>query len=115
VSEMDKVVQENAANAEESASASEEMNAQATRMKEFVGGLVTLVGGRNDNRTQEYAGPAKGTKNLIGAVKKTAQAFPLKGRNGNVSANGKDQARSGKEGPSPDKVIPFDDTEISQF
>jgi methyl-accepting chemotaxis protein len=115
VSEMDKVVQENAANAEESASASEEMNAQATRMKEFVEGLVTLVGGRNGNRTQEYAGPAKGTKNLIGAVKKTAQAFPLKGRNRNVSANGKDQARSGKQGPSPDKVIPFDDTEISQF
>jgi methyl-accepting chemotaxis protein len=115
VSEMDKVVQENAANAEESASASEEMNAQATRMKEFVEGLVRLVGGRNDNRTQEHAGPAKGAKTLIGAVKKTAQAFPLKGRNRNVSANGKDRARSGKEGPSPDKVIPFDDTEISQF
>ena len=115
VSEMDKVVQENAANAEESASASEEMNAQATRMKEFVEGLVALVGGGNGNQTQEYARPAKGTKTLIGAVKKTAQAFPLKGRNRNVSANGKDQARSGKQGPSPDKVIPFDDTEISQF
>jgi methyl-accepting chemotaxis protein len=44
VSEMDKVVQQNAANSEETASASEEMNAQATRMKEFVEGLVTLVG-----------------------------------------------------------------------
>ena len=81
VSEMDKVVQQNAANAEESASASEEMNAQAERMKEFVEGLVTLVGGGNGNRTQEYAGPAKSTKTLIGAVKKSAQAFPLKGRN----------------------------------
>ena len=45
VSEMDKVVQQNAANAEESASASEEMNAQAENMKEFVGELADLVNG----------------------------------------------------------------------
>ncbi len=115
VSEMDKVVQENAANAEESASASEEMDAQAVRMKEFVGGLVALVGGANLNRTQKYAGPAKGAKNLIGAVKKTAQAFPLKGRNGNAGANGKKPARFDKRKSSPDEVIPFDDAEISQF
>ncbi len=109
VSEMDKVVQENAANAEESAAASEEMNAQATRMKEFVGGLVKLVGGGNGNRTQEYAGPAKGAKTLIEAVKKTAQAFPVKGRNPNAGADGKDRSHLGKREPSPDQVIPFDD------
>ena len=45
VAEMDKVTQRNAANAEESASASEEMNAQAVQMKGFVGDLVALVGG----------------------------------------------------------------------
>jgi len=43
VTEMDKVVQSNAANAEESASASEEMNAQAASMKCFVDDLVALV------------------------------------------------------------------------
>ena len=42
---MDKVVQQNAANAEESASASEEMNAQAQQMKGFVEDLVMLIGG----------------------------------------------------------------------
>jgi methyl-accepting chemotaxis protein len=42
--EMDKVVQKNAANAEESAAAAEEMNAQAAVMKGFVGDLVALVG-----------------------------------------------------------------------
>ena len=115
VSEMDKVVQENAANAEESAAASEEMDAQATRMKEFVGGLVKLVGGRNGNRTQEHARLAKGAKTLIGAVKKTAQAFPVNGRNPNAGANGKDRSHLGKREPSPDQVIPFDDAEISQF
>ncbi|MBF0210377.1 MAG: MCP four helix bundle domain-containing protein [Desulfamplus sp.] len=45
VSEMDKVIQQNAANAEESASASEEMNAQAETMNDFVNELVGLVEG----------------------------------------------------------------------
>jgi methyl-accepting chemotaxis protein len=44
VAEMDKVTQATAANAEESASASEEMNAQAQQMAGYVGELATLVG-----------------------------------------------------------------------
>jgi len=46
VAEMDKVVQGVAANAEESASASEEMDAQAVQMKDFVDELAKLVGRR---------------------------------------------------------------------
>jgi len=42
---MDKVTQQNAANAEESASASEELSAQAESMNEIATQLVTLVGG----------------------------------------------------------------------
>ncbi len=45
VAQMDKITQQNAANAEESASASEELNAQAESMKQIVSELVTLVGG----------------------------------------------------------------------
>jgi methyl-accepting chemotaxis protein len=45
VSQMDKVVQQNAGNAEETASASEEMFAQAEHMKGFVEELSSLVGG----------------------------------------------------------------------
>ena len=45
VAEMDKVVQQNAANAEESASASEEMNAQAMQMKGYVGKLGLIIEG----------------------------------------------------------------------
>jgi methyl-accepting chemotaxis protein len=45
VSEMDKVIQQNAANAEESASASEEMNGRAGEMREFVEELSSLIGG----------------------------------------------------------------------
>jgi methyl-accepting chemotaxis protein len=47
--EMGKVVQQNAANAEESASASEGMSARAEQMKGFAGELVTLVGGAKNN------------------------------------------------------------------
>ncbi len=45
VAEMDNVTQQNAANAEESASASEELNAQAEQIMEIVGELSALVGG----------------------------------------------------------------------
>jgi methyl-accepting chemotaxis protein len=45
VGQMDKVTQQNAANAEESASASEELSAQAESMKDVVDQLVALVGG----------------------------------------------------------------------
>ena len=49
VSEMDKVVQHNAAGAEEFAGASEELNGQARQMNEMVWALAALVGGRNGN------------------------------------------------------------------
>ena len=48
ITEMDKVVQQNAANAEESASSSEEMNAQAEQLKDYVGSLVILVTGQKN-------------------------------------------------------------------
>ncbi len=50
ITEMEKVVQKNAANAEESASASEEMNAQAETLKGFVRQLTSLVGDRTNNK-----------------------------------------------------------------
>jgi methyl-accepting chemotaxis protein len=50
MAEMDRVVQQNASNAEESAKASEGMNVQAEQMKKFVDHLVVLVGG-NGKRT----------------------------------------------------------------
>ena len=47
VSQMDKVTQANAANAEESASAAEELNAQADTLKESVQELLQLVDGKS--------------------------------------------------------------------
>ncbi len=51
LSEMDKVTQKNAAGAEESASASEELSAQAETMNGIVGQLALLVGGSSQNPT----------------------------------------------------------------
>jgi methyl-accepting chemotaxis protein len=50
VAEMDRVVQGNAANAEESASAAEQMNAQAGQMMGLVAELKNLVGGNGNNK-----------------------------------------------------------------
>ncbi len=49
ITEMEKIVRKNAANAEESASASEEMSAQAETLKGFVGQLASLVDNRRNN------------------------------------------------------------------
>jgi methyl-accepting chemotaxis protein len=46
VGDMDKVIQQNAANAQEIASTSEMLDDQAEQMQNMVAGLVTLVGGR---------------------------------------------------------------------
>jgi len=46
VSQMDKLTQTNAASAEEGASASEELNAQAISLREAVTDLLALVGGK---------------------------------------------------------------------
>ncbi len=50
VSQMDKVTQQNAANAEESASASEELSAQAESVKAVVDELMLLVGGADKSQ-----------------------------------------------------------------
>jgi methyl-accepting chemotaxis protein len=77
VSEMDKVVQQNAANAEESASASEELNAQAYQLKDFVLELRSLVKGSGGG---EFGGSnASGSKTASkrATVKNSANTMPV--------------------------------------
>lgn len=62
VAEMDKIVQVNAAGAEESASASEEMTAQAEEMKRLVDGLIAVIGRRH---LRDEADPGKPQKNMV--------------------------------------------------
>jgi X-X-X-Leu-X-X-Gly heptad repeat protein len=84
VTEMDKVVQQNAANAEESASASEEMNSQAEQMKSMVKELVVLVGGsagaaKAVSQTQVRAPAAAKTRFLAVSTKKRTGSSSGKG------------------------------------
>lgn len=63
VAELDKVTQQNAANAEESASASEEMNAQAEQIRGFALELEAVVGG--DGRRKAMTGHRRDTERGI--------------------------------------------------
>jgi methyl-accepting chemotaxis protein len=97
VVEMDKVVQNNAATAEESASSSEEMIAQADQMREMVAELVVLVEGR------QQAGDIRSTSKT--RTRKTSTAKPSSSR-----------AAIGKMSPAPEQMIPFDGNEsFSEF
>jgi methyl-accepting chemotaxis protein len=98
ITEMDKVVQQNAANAEESASASEEMNAQAEQLREYVGDLVRLVAGKQNKESlnNEFKSPEK-VSSMIKA--------PTKGK-----LNPFSHIQSSNE-VRPDQIISFNDDE----
>ncbi len=57
VGEIEKITQQNAANAEESAAASSEMDVQASQMKGFVDALRTVVGGKTGVRSSAFRRP----------------------------------------------------------
>jgi methyl-accepting chemotaxis protein len=68
VGQMDKVTQSNAANAEESAAAAEELNAQASVMKESVTELLHLVGSnRQTAAIRKTASPVRAREYRIAA------------------------------------------------
>jgi len=94
ITDMDKVVQQNAANAEESASASEEMNAQAEQLRDYVGDLVQLVSGKKDQNIS-----TGGSRTMKSVVRRPQPSS---------TGNKKMLAHNTKE-VRPDQVIPFDD------
>ena len=94
ITEMDRVVQQNAANAEQSAAASEEMSAQAEQLKEYVDDLVVLVTGKKEeiHNTPPHH-----------AMKSIAP------KTGSVIHTNKKQLTAKSINVRPDQVIPFDD------
>lgn len=62
MTQMDKVTQSNASNAEETASASEELNAQAALMKETVGSLRALIDGSSAKQVTSTPPYASGNR-----------------------------------------------------
>jgi methyl-accepting chemotaxis protein len=105
VAEMDKIVQQNAANAEESASASEEMNAQAEQMKRMVAELAALVGGNRKNETgRKYTAGSK-----LKLETKEAAAVPAR------RPAGKGVPVRGTREVTPQQVIPMEDENFKDF
>jgi methyl-accepting chemotaxis protein len=104
VTEMDRVTQQNAANAEESASASEELNAQAHEMKGMVEKLVEIVGGAQ-HVTPKAVKKEFSTK-ITSTNSKQQPVHPVQIRK---------LGSSGTKEISPNELIPFDDDELSKF
>jgi methyl-accepting chemotaxis protein len=118
VSEMDKVVQQNAADSEESASAAEELSSQATEMERMVAELTELVGGS--------AGTAKGaTRSLKGGrlqrkqVKSQARNPYASKRQSlmapQTSGTSGEHGRASYSGQKAEQVIPLDEDEFKDF
>ena len=109
---MDKVTQNNAANAEESASASEELSAQASELDEMVANLRRLAGGHSTRTNGKRKGLAHAdgyAPRLVGAGKKQAlHAGGGNGRSATVESIKQKVVRA-------DQVIPLDDAELSDF
>jgi methyl-accepting chemotaxis protein len=78
VTQMDKVTQSNAANAEETASAAEELNAQAKTLLENVEELLKLVGGSRTKSSRHRAEPVS----LPPARKSSARPATFPHKNG---------------------------------
>ena len=92
VSQMNRVTQSNAANAEESASAGEELSAQAERLDEMVAALLMIVGGANAHATT--------TRTINVAAAPAARSAV---RTGRISSS------------RPEDVIPLDEDELRKF
>ncbi|MCE5243313.1 MAG: methyl-accepting chemotaxis protein [Desulfobacteraceae bacterium] len=116
VGEMDKVVQMNAASAEESASASQQLHSQAQHMEDLVGELIILAGGTS--------GVKGGTANPAAApgarkVTATVTASSRKSRE-SLPANAAKPAKMLPVEPEsrqidPSRLIPLDEEDMKDF
>ncbi len=126
VSQMDKVTQQNASNAEESASASEELSAQAESMQEVVSELVALVGGSHgvtsgSQRTTDDRHPTLPyAKRKLRATDQPRSKLPSLGKSDEVLhkiAGQSNKAQHEATAKSSSKVIPLgsNDSDLSEF
>jgi methyl-accepting chemotaxis protein len=90
VGQMDKVTQSNAATAEESAAAAQELNGQAEIMKQSVGELLQLVGGKSETAVGKPAACHRQTPPIRPSGSVAKRLAPTTGSNG--KGNGHAQA-----------------------
>jgi methyl-accepting chemotaxis protein len=79
VGQMDKVTQSNAAGAEQNAAATEQLNAQAATMKQFVAELQQLVGGNNEGGLTKPAAASRNTREIHVTKPVAKRSAPVNG------------------------------------
>ncbi len=102
VGEMDKVIQQNAANAEESASAAEELSSQAQELYALVAELTALVNGS----AAVAQAPVRKPTAPMSAPHQTALSDRIRAQR---------QAAAARAGTHAEKVIPLEDHELKHF
>jgi methyl-accepting chemotaxis protein len=110
VAEMDKVVQQNAANAEESAAASEQLSAQAQQMRVYVNEMTAIVGGATN-----HVGEPKSKKRKQLPAGKVSGALHKALPQARPSRAGKAAKSSESREIRPEQVIPFEDDDFKDF
>jgi len=118
VAEMDKVVQSNAANAEESASASEELSSQAQELSSMVNDLTAIVGGAGSEATTTAHRTTR-----TPTIARTAQPTGI-AHHGTQAALTAAAHKTEKQktkpaltakAVKPEEVIPLDDKDFKEF
>ena len=115
---MDKVTQQNAANAEESASAAEEMYAQAEPMKGYVKELVILIGGGKNENGAGLVGTLPKIKVGSGEVPTINPGPGNEGQKGPAPSIKKSREMKGsvlRKKVRPDQVIPLEEGNFKEF
>ena len=102
--DVDSVAQQNAAAAEESASASEAMNVHAEHMQEMIGGLIALVGGTGLGG--EIFHEKAGEKRFMASAEKLPKEQPREKR-------AVAERRGGTV--TPEQIISLDEDELKDF
>mgnify|MGYP001122922006 CR=1 FL=1 len=108
VAQMDKVTQSNAANSEESASASEELSAQAQEMRRMVKDLLALVGG-DETSTEPSSQVIRHHQPARRVIQTERVNVPERRAKLPTSAPGTHAVIK------PEQVIPFDDDDLKNF
>ena len=116
VAEMDKVVQGNAANAEESASASEELSAQAREMKDIVNQLVMMVKGAIEADTHsDFSSSSGERKNTFKSLKQGHNPLPAHKTTGIKAPAKIKNTQTEHKVVKPEEVIPLNEDELKGF
>ncbi len=115
VAQMDQVVQANASNAEESASASEELSAQAREMKDIVNQLVVMVKGAVEAESSSDFSTSSGDRKNTLKTKPVHNVLPAHKTPGIKPPPKIKNTQTEHKMVKPEEVIPLNDDELKGF